>query len=163
LVGTEFDQETGVFNENHHFSDLPQIVQDYERYRATGEGELPRVDFRYLDSLGLGTKEWTEIALNAPWMMTRMNLNTFARHGVFKDGSVVNVIANRLRNKEEIQKARQFPYQLYTAYEATKNNNDIPFDIREALQDAIDTALGNVPVIDGQVHLCVDPSGSMGG
>ena len=37
-----------------------------------------------LTALGLGRREWTAIARSAPWQMTRMNLNTFARHGVFE-------------------------------------------------------------------------------
>ena len=38
-----------------------------------------------LTALPLGKSDWIEIARNAPWQATRMNLNTFARHGVFGD------------------------------------------------------------------------------
>ena len=38
--------------------------------------------------------------------MTRMNLNTFARHGVFKrEDDDVSLIADRLRDREQIEKA----------------------------------------------------------
>ena len=48
--------------------------------------------------------------------MTRMNLNTFQRHGVFEDEEVTALIANRLRNPRLIEQARVFPYQLMAAY-----------------------------------------------
>jgi 60 kDa SS-A/Ro ribonucleoprotein len=44
-----------------------------------------------------------------------MNLNTFARHGVFEAPGLVNLVAARLRDAVEIQRARVFPYQLLSA------------------------------------------------
>jgi 60 kDa SS-A/Ro ribonucleoprotein len=144
------------------FDSLPKIVQEYETYKKTKKGTVPNVDFRLLDSLGLGDAEWTEIARNAPWQMTRMNLNTFARHGVFKDKKVSKLIAERLSNRELITEARQFPYQLYVAWREIESNSEIPSEVKEALQDAMEIAIDNVPEIRGNVHVCVDQSGSMG-
>ncbi len=112
-----------------------------------------------LTSLPLGPPEWTEIARNAPWQMTRMNLNTFARHGVFKDEAMVDRIADRLRDPEAIRLARVFPYQLMVAYRMAETT--WPAAIKEALQDALETATGNVPAIDGKVFVFPDVSGSM--
>jgi 60 kDa SS-A/Ro ribonucleoprotein len=141
---------------------LPQIVRDYEEFKKTKTGTVPNVDFRLLDSLGLSDAQWTEIARNAPWMMTRMNLNTFARHNVFKDKEVTKLIADRLRNREMIVEARQFPYQMFSAWKATSETAEVPFEIRDALQDAMEIAIDNVPEFKGQVYVCVDTSGSMG-
>lgn len=149
-------------NKAVEFDSLPEVVRLYEKWKATKEGPVPDVDFRLLDSLGLSEKDWTQIAANAPWMMTRMNLNTFARHGVFKDKGVAKAVADRLRSKEEIEKARAFPYQLFVAWRETNTNADIPHDIKEALQDAMEIAIDNVPELKGDVHVCVDTSGSMG-
>lgn len=140
---------------------LPEIVRQYELYKLTKDGEVPDVDFRMLDSLGIGDKEWIEIARRAPWQMTRMNLNTFARHGVFKDKKVTQMVAARLRNAEEIVKARQFPYQMYTAWKAIDDSAGIPFEIKDALQDAMEISIDNVPEIPGQIYVCMDMSGSM--
>jgi len=141
---------------------LPEIVRQYENYKRTKKGVVPNVDFRQLDSLGLGTVEWTEIARNASWQMTRMNLNTFARHGVFNNKEVSKIVAARLNDPEQVLKSKVFPYQLMMAYKATESNNEVPGEIREALQDAMEIAINNVPSIDGQVYVCVDTSGSMG-
>lgn len=141
--------------------ELPEPVRSYEQYKKTMKGEVPDVDFRMLDSLGIGDKEWTQIAMRAPWQMTRMNLNTFARHNVFKDKKAVAAVAERLQNAEEIVKARQFPYQLYMAWKATENTSEVPFAVKDALQDAMEISINNVPEIKGQVYVCMDMSGSM--
>ena len=93
--------------------------------------------------------------------MTRMNLNTFARHGVFKQKGMTARIADRLRHPEAIAKARVFPYQLMVAYAMADANADIPKYICEALQDAMEVAIANVPSVDGKVYVCPDVSGSM--
>jgi 60 kDa SS-A/Ro ribonucleoprotein len=68
-------------------------------------------------------------------------------------------IAARLRDADEVARARVFPYQLLTAYQ----NCDaaVPEEVRNALQDALELAIANVPSIDGKVVVCPDVSGSM--
>lgn len=144
------------------FESLPQVVREYEAFKKDKSLAVPNVDFRMLDSLGLTDAHWKEIARNAPWMMTRMNLNTFARHGVFKDKELVKIVADRLRNREMIAEARQFPYQMYAAWKYTEDTADVPFEVRDALQDAMEIAIDNVPLFNGQIYVCVDCSGSMG-
>ncbi len=46
------------------------------------------------------------------------------------------------------------------AYNAVGMN--VPSKVREALQDAMEIAVDNVPEIPGQIYICVDTSGSMG-
>jgi 60 kDa SS-A/Ro ribonucleoprotein len=52
-----------------------------------------------------------------------------------------------------------FPYQLLAAY----RNCDaaVPLEVRDALQDAMELAIANVPSIEGRVVVCPDVSGSM--
>jgi len=91
--------------------------------------------------------------------MTRMNLNTFARHGVFADPAMVKLVARRLADAENVKRARVFPYQLLAAYKSA--GDGVPEEVREALQDAMETAIGNVPQLAGKVYVCPDVSGSM--
>lgn len=137
---------------------LPQVTSAYEGYKLELSGEIPAVPFQYLTALPLATPQWTAIALNASWQMLRMNLNTFARHGVYADAEVVATLADKLRDPKAIAKAKVFPYQLLAAY---KNARNIPEALREALQDALDIALANVPEMVGRVVVCPDVSGSM--
>src|SRR5690606_38023626 len=93
--------------------------------------------------------------------MTRMNLNTFQRHGVFADEAVVKIVADRLRDRQAVKRARVFPFQLLSAFKAAEANSGIPREITEALQDAMEIATENVPKIEGKVYIFPDISGSM--
>ena len=170
LKGAEFDPKVGDYITRNKdgsvkyrcsFSQLPAIVQQYELFKKSHEGEIPKVDFRMLDSV-LNKEEakrlWASQASNGAWQMTRMNLNNFAKYGVFEDASLVSTVAKRLADKEQIKKARAYPYQLLMAYNAATSS---PHPVREALQDAMEAALDNVPGIEGQIYVCIDTSGSM--
>jgi 60 kDa SS-A/Ro ribonucleoprotein len=119
------------------------------------------VPFQMLTALQLGKAEWTAIPRRAPWQMTRMNLNTFARHGVFEEPGMAEVIAERLRDPLKIAKARVFPYQLMVAYAMASANQKIPAVVTNALQDAAEIATRNVPEFPGKVYVFPDISGSM--
>lgn len=140
---------------------LPEIVREFEKFKDGETMEVPKIPFQMLTALPISTKEWTEIARNAAWQMTRMNLNTFQRQGVFADVSMVELIANRLRDRASVLKAKVFPYQLLSAYMATVNNREIPRAISEALQDAMEIATENVPELSGKIYVFPDVSGSM--
>lgn len=148
LIGREVDR-----------GDLPPLVQAYEAFKENPVGEAPPVPFQFLTSLPLTREQWGDIARNAGWHMTRMNLNTFGRHGVFEDPELVKLIADRLRDPQEIKKARVFPYQLLSAFKMAGRN--IPYSIEGALEEAMELAVGNVPQIEGRIAILPDVSGSM--
>lgn len=144
--------------------ELPQCVQDFETYKSLvlagkDAGNPPDVPFQLLTALNLGKKEWTEIAKNAPWTMTRMNISTFNRHKVFEDKSMIDLVANRLKDPVEVKKSRCFPYQLLCAFKNVDAGT--PHQIVNALQEAMETATQNVPEVDGEIYIMVDVSGSM--
>ena len=143
------------------FDALPEVAQQFEAYKKGESRVVPDVPFQMLTALELGTAEWTAIARRAPWQMTRMNLNTFARHEVFNQPGMTELIADRLRDAKAIAKARVFPYQLMVAYTMAKANANIPNEVCDALQDAMEIAIANVPTIEGRVFVCPDVSGSM--
>lgn len=142
----------------HDVEKLPPLVREYEAFKRGESTAVPDVPFQMLTSLELNSAAWIEIARKAPWQMTRMNLNTFARHGVFADEEVTKMIATRLADPAAVQRARVFPYQLLTAYVSA---TEVPHVVREALQDAMELAIANVPAIEGTVYVCPDVSGSM--
>src|SRR6185503_1845272 len=149
---------------DYAFDAMPEIAREYElfKYKQHDDSrEVPDVPFQMLTALDLGTAEWTAIARRASWQMTRMNLNTFARHGVFTQPGMTKLIAHRLRQPTAIAKARVFPYQLMVAYTMASLNGAIPGEVSDALQDAMEIAIANVPAIEGRVFVCPDVSGSM--
>ena len=138
---------------------LPPKLQEYVVYKFDRSQELPDVPLPMLTALGLEREEWATIARRGLWHMVRMNLNTFARHGVFEIEGMAHVVADKLRDPVAIHKARVLPYQLLAAYRAA--GPDIPVEVREALQDAMEIALLNIGAFEGRVVVCPDVSGSM--
>jgi 60 kDa SS-A/Ro ribonucleoprotein len=140
---------------------LPETLRAFEAWKLSKEGEVPDVPFQMLTALDLGDREWAAIAGAASWQTTRMNLNTFARHGVFKFGGMAEKLAARLADPEQIRRARVFPYQLLVAF--LNAGKEVPGvlreALREALQDAMEVALSNVPEIYGSAVRCVDVAG----
>lgn len=143
------------------FDALPEAARNFEAFKKGESRDVPDVPFQMLTALELGTAEWTAIARRAPWQITRMNLNTFARHGVFGQPGMTELIADRLRDPTAIAKARVFPYQLMVAYTMAVANADIPQTVCNALQDAVELATANVPEFPGKVYVFPDISGSM--
>ncbi len=148
LLGREYDTAR-----------LPQVAQQLQAFKANATEDVPNVPFQMLTSLKLGQREWAEVARNASWQTTRMNLNTFARHGVFELEGMTSLVAEKLSNAERVAHAKVFPYQLMTAYASCADG--VPVVVREALQEAMDLALANVPSIEGKVYVLPDVSGSM--
>ena len=153
LIGKPFDEAA-----------LPPITQAFERFKrdaakGVASAELPDVPFQMLTALELNAKQWAQIAANGSWQMVRQNLNTFARHGVFEVKDMTNLIAKKLRDASAVAKARVMPYQLLSAYKAA--GEQVPAKVRDALQDAMEHAIANVPRFAGTVVVCPDVSGSM--
>ena len=151
-----------LIGRSHEAEALPAIVRQYEAYKAAGDRSemlVPDVPFQMLTALDLGRKEWTAIAETASWQMTRMNLNTFLRHGVFEIDGMADRIARRLADPKQIAQAKVFPYQLLIAYRSA--SADLPGVVREALQDAMEAAIWNTPAVEGKVYVLPDVSGSM--
>lgn len=144
----------------HDAAALPELVQRYEAWKAAPSDDVPDVPFLLLTSAPLSAAAWASIARRASWQTTRMNLATFARHGAFAaDPGLAGVVAARLADRDEVLRARVFPYQLLAAYRAC--DATIPAEVKDALHTALEVALENVPTIDGRVHVFVDVSGSM--
>jgi 60 kDa SS-A/Ro ribonucleoprotein len=149
-----------LIGREHDFSKLPQSIKDFEVFKERGGKIVPDVPFQMLTALKLNADHWTQIAQRGGWHMVRMNLNTFARHGVFKNRKAVKAVAKRLTDLEAIRKAKVFPYQIMAAYMASQKS-DLPSEIKDALKEALEISLENVPSFGGNVVVCPDVSGSM--
>jgi 60 kDa SS-A/Ro ribonucleoprotein len=147
---------------------LPTLVKQYEAFKDGDSLAVPPVPMEMLTALPLGLDDWRTLARRASWQATRMNLSAFARHGVFgeegraqtkAEKEMTSLVADRLRDRRAIREARALPYQLMVAY--TSVDRRIPAEVLEALQDAMEVALENVPAFDGKVYVLPDVSGSM--
>jgi 60 kDa SS-A/Ro ribonucleoprotein len=149
------------------FANLPETVRQFEDWKKDKTLPIPAINFRFLDNEKLSTEQWADIASKANWLTTLKSLNTYAQHGVFGVAGMTDLIAARLSNAAEVEKSRVFPYQIMMAYLATDasygvQSNPLPVKVREAIQDAMELACKNVPVL-GKVKIFPDVSGSMKG
>lgn len=69
-----------------------------------------------------------------------------------------------LRDEKMIRKSKVFPFQYYTAWEEIQKTSIGPIASRgllEAIADAVEIAVGNVPKLPGKTLIALDKSGSM--
>ncbi|WP_437889449.1 vWA domain-containing protein [Phytobacter sp. V91] len=139
---------------------LPEKTRALLAFRENHqESQLPDVPFLLLTNSPLSTAQWTKLAQLMSWQSLRMNLNTLARHGVFENEQVANDVAKRLSDPLKVRQSKVYPYQLLAAWSNLQSN--VPEMIGNALQQAMEYALANLPRFDGNVVVCPDVSGSM--
>lgn len=147
-------------------NDLPAEVQALIAYRQAESapaqalilGELS-VRWDLLADAAQGPLVWKAIARRMGPQALRMNLNTLLRHGVLSDREMVDYVAARIADADEIRRSRQFPYQYLAAY--LNAAEEVPPSIKTALHQAAETACGNTPALPGPVVIGLDTSGSM--
>jgi len=138
---------------------LPQAVRDLLAFRAGTSDRLPDVPFQMLSDLPLTPAHWAEVARQGSWQMLRQGLNMLHRKGAFALPGTAEHVADVLRDPARIRAAKALPYQLLATLTALEAGVD-PM-LRDALHEAMERSVGNVPVLDGTVAVCPDVSGSM--
>jgi 60 kDa SS-A/Ro ribonucleoprotein len=146
----------------HEFSPavLPETVRHFEEFKKNPKGTPPAVNFQFLSSVKMSETQWAELAQTMSWHTLRMNLNTLLRNGAFNVPDLDTQVASILRDKETLGKIKVFPYQLLAAY--MNSETTMPKVVTNALQQAMETATKNVPVLNGKTLIAIDVSGSMG-
>ena len=85
-----------------------------------------------------GPLVWKAIARQMGPQALRMNLNTLVRHQVLAGGKadreMVDYVAGRIADADEIRRSRQFPYQFLAAY--MNVGDEVPQKIKAALHEA---------------------------
>ena len=150
-------------------ADLPEEVQALAAFRKaeTAEAQIQilgdlHARWDLLADTAKDSTVWAAIARKMGPQALRMNLNTLVRHGVLgpdAKGEMVDYVAARLADADEIRRSRQFPYQFLAAY--LNASDEVPQKIKAALHKAAEIACGNVPELPGPVVIGLDTSGSM--
>lgn len=125
---------------------------------------------------GMDAKAWEAIIPSMGYMALLRNLRNFEQAGV--NGTVLDEVAKRLADPEEVAKSRQLPFRFLAAYFATSGINRDGYDTYYGrkpvatsgslrfgfpLEQALNHSLANVPVLKGKTLILVDRSGSMWG
>lgn len=151
-----------LLGKDYEESELPSLVTEFENFKSDNSNPMPDMDFRALTNCVPTEEHWKQIAMNMPWNTLRMNLRNLSKHNVFKDKNVVDYVAEKISDPEEVRKWNAFPYQILTTYRSTDDMLFyLPTKIKLALQDALEVATENVPSMGENVAVCIDVSGSM--
>lgn len=109
-------------------------------------------------------KIWEALLYRAPHFNLIRNLNNFIRNGVFENENNLNYAIRRITNREEIKRSKLFPFRYYIAYKTIKESNeylDSVSEILNALEQAIEISVENIPKLNGKIAIAPDVSGSM--
>lgn len=106
---------------------------------------------------GLDAKAWEALIPTMGYMALLRNLRNFEQAGV--SAKVLNEVANRIADPEQVAKSRQLPFRFLSAYRATKATGSLRFAF--PLEQALNASLANVPELPGKTLILVDQSGSM--
>jgi 60 kDa SS-A/Ro ribonucleoprotein len=150
-----------LLDRDYDAKQLPDNIKQLKLFRKGRSLGVPNVPINLLTSETLSENQWKQIAKNAGWNTIRNSLNTFYRHGVFKDKEIVKELAAKLSNKTLVLESKSFPYQLMTAYIAVSKDPAFPRELTNALQQAMEYSTQNVPTLAGQVDIFIDVSRSM--
>lgn len=121
---------------------------------------------------GLDKTSWEAVIPTMGYMALIRNLRNFEKENV--SSSVLDTVAAKIANKEEVSKSKQLPFRFLAAYQAVRGvsfdrygyqTQGVPgsgrFDY--PLTQALEHSLVNVPSLKGNTLILVDRSGSMFG
>ena len=102
-------------------------------------------------------KVWSEMVAEKElgYMALLRNLRNLEQNC---DEKTLKEAAAKIANKEEVKKSKQLPFRFYSAYEHVKSRV-----LLDAISQALDYSLDNVPKLGGKTFIAVDGSGSMDG
>jgi hypothetical protein len=97
---------------------------------------------------------WESLIPTMGYMALLRNLRNFEKAGISRDAR--KAVQGRLADPAQVAKSRQFPFRFLSAYRAVEGDW-----WNEALSDALDASVGNLPKFKGRTLVLVDTSGSM--
>ena len=104
---------------------------------------------------GMDAKAWEAVIPTMGYMALLRNLRNFINAGV--STKVLDQVAAKIADKDEVAKSKQLPFRFWSAYKETNFSNQFKL----AVERAFDASVSNVPVLDGKTLILVDMSGSM--
>lgn len=99
-------------------------------------------------------EQWKLVLPKIGYMAAIRNLRNFDEAGI--DNATARTLANRIADPEEVARSKQFPFRFYSAY---KNAPSLRWG--QALEEAMDHSLKNIPTLKGRTLVLIDTSASM--
>lgn len=140
----------------------PRNEAEAELFRQIRDRELPIPDTweTVISTQGSNKETWESIIPQMGYMAKLRNLRNFLK----VDVDVAPVIQH-LTNPKAVKNSKQFPFRFYSAYKIMQNETTgNPFDrqaISNALEQALELSVENLPKLEGDTFITSDESGSM--
>jgi len=99
---------------------------------------------------------WEALMYEMPVMALLRHLATLEKNDVFNSEENVNFVIERLTNEDLLLRAKILPFRVYDAYKKIFNER-----IKDALREALETTVANLPDIEGKTAILIDTSWSM--
>ncbi len=133
-------------------------VQDVETLRSLiRQGRIPWE--MVLPHAGASKEIWNALGWQMPIMALIRNLRNLCDSGALADPALRRHITDdMLRNEAVIMSSRQLPFRWYSAWNAIRGRDS---EIENALVDAMNISVKNLPRLDGTTVIACDNSGSM--
>jgi hypothetical protein len=103
---------------------------------------------------GLDAKAWEALIPGLGYMALIRNLRNFEDAGVSDE--ILDLVAKRLADPEEVARSRQLPFRFLSAARAIRS-----YRFAHPLERALDASLANIPSLKGRTLVMVDRSQSM--
>lgn len=109
---------------------------------------------------GSNKESWESVIPKMGYMAKLRNLRNFLKVGVNLDP-----VVQHLTNPKAVKNSKQFPFRFYSAYKVLQTMTDgNPFDrqkLMNAVEQALELSVENLPKLDGTTFITSDESGSM--
>lgn len=102
----------------------------------------------------MDAKAWERIIPVMGYMALLRNLRNFEQAGISKE--VMASVYTKLSDPAEVARSKQLPIRFYSAFKNVQG-----FGTKNALEEALQGTLPNVPSLSGKTLILVDMSGSM--
>lgn len=140
-------------------SDSLETIKAYQEFKQTKDISLIEkynLPYEVVTAQNSSPEAWEMLATKAPFMNMLRNLNNYEKNGIL-NGEVKKRIIGQLTNQEAVSKSKQFPFRFLSAWRAFNGDKQVS----EALHDAIDLSVTNIPELPGTTIIAPDESGSM--
>lgn len=105
---------------------------------------------------------WSAIAGHMPIQALMMSLTSLAKKGALSDADNIAYVKSVFSSKERVEKSKLLPFQLINAYDAVLGSGCEDW-VLDALRDAVDLSVQNIPDNMSKTVVALDVSGSMRG
>jgi 60 kDa SS-A/Ro ribonucleoprotein len=149
-------KEVALYDVFNVFHPKPQNDEQAELFKRVIEGNLatPSTWETYISENGASAETWNHIAKDMGIMALIRNVRNFEQHDATE---AISILLDRLRNAETVLNSKQIPFRWLSARDHVTSST-----IKDALEEAAELSLKNLPVLNGSSHVFVDGSGSMG-